>query len=54
LTGPLESRTLRNSVKPRHFNHVVGVDLGGGKGKKPKWLTDALESGRQLEEFGMP
>jgi len=39
LTLPLESRTLRNSVKPRHFNHVVGVDLGGGKGKKTALAT---------------
>jgi hypothetical protein len=39
LTPPRESRTLRNSVKPRHFNHVVGVDLGGGKGKKTALAT---------------
>jgi hypothetical protein len=26
-------------VKPRHFNHVVGVDLGGGKGKKTALAT---------------
>jgi hypothetical protein len=39
LTPSLESRTLRNSVKPRPFNHVVGVDLGGGKGKKTALAT---------------
>jgi DNA-binding protein H-NS len=26
----------------------------GGKGKKPEWLVEALESGRQLEEFALP
>jgi hypothetical protein len=26
-------------VNPRHFNHVVGVDLGGGKGKKTALAT---------------
>jgi hypothetical protein len=26
-------------VKPRHFSHVVGVDLGGGKGKKTALAT---------------
>ena len=26
-------------MKPRHFNHVVGVDLGGGKGKKTALAT---------------
>jgi hypothetical protein len=26
-------------VKARHFNHVVGVDLGGGKGKKTALAT---------------
>src|SRR2546423_12153967 len=25
----------------------------GGKGKKPQWLIEALESGRQLEEFAV-
>jgi hypothetical protein len=39
LTPSRESRTLRNSVKPRHFTHVVGVDLGGGKGKKTALAT---------------
>jgi hypothetical protein len=39
LTPSRGSRTLRNSVKPRHFNHVVGVDLGGGKGKKTALAT---------------
>jgi hypothetical protein len=39
LTAPDESRTLTDSVKQRHFNHVVGVDLGGGKGKKTALAT---------------
>jgi hypothetical protein len=39
LTPHLGSRTLRNSVKPRDFSHVVGVDLGGGKGKKTALAT---------------
>jgi hypothetical protein len=39
LTARVESRTLTDSVNPRHFSHVVGVDLGGGKGKKTALAT---------------
>ena len=45
-------------VKPvkgngRHkYQHPDDPSLSyGGKGPKPAWLKDALESGRQLEEF---
>jgi hypothetical protein len=39
LTPRWGSRTLTYSVKQRQFNHVVGVDLGGGKGKKTALAT---------------
>jgi len=35
----LLSRTLNPSVKKRSFLHILGVDLGGGKGKKTAVAT---------------
>jgi hypothetical protein len=32
-------------VKQRHFSHVVGVDLGGGKGKKTALATLRVDAG---------
>jgi hypothetical protein len=32
-------------VKQRHFSHVVGVDLGGGKGKKTALATLRVDGG---------
>jgi hypothetical protein len=39
LTPRRGSRTLKNIVKARHFIHTLGVDLGGGKGKKTALAT---------------
>lgn len=39
MTPRRGSRTLKNIVKARHFIHTLGVDLGGGKGKKTALAT---------------
>ena len=38
MTGPTGYRTLTEGVQ-RKFNHVLGIDLGGGKGKKTALAT---------------
>src|SRR5262249_62259183 len=44
LTPRPGSRTLRKSVKRRNFIHVLGVDLGGGKGKKTAFATLRIDA----------
>jgi hypothetical protein len=44
LTPTPESRTLKTPVKRRNFIHVLGVDLGGGKGKKTAVATLRVEA----------
>jgi hypothetical protein len=52
LTPRRGSRTLKNIVKARHFNHTLGVDLGGGKGKKTALATlRADEQGATIVEI---
>ncbi len=52
LTPRRGSRTLKNIVKARHFIHTLGVDLGGGKGKKTALATlRADEQGATIVEI---
>jgi predicted RNase H-like nuclease len=39
LTPTRGCRTLKNNVDGRQFTHTLGVDLGGGKGKKTALAT---------------
>jgi DNA-binding protein H-NS len=45
-------KTRKNGAKKYQDPDNPG-NTYGGKGKKPQWLTDALENGRQLEEFAV-
>jgi len=52
LTPRRGYRTLKNIVKARHFIHTLGVDLGGGKGKKTALATlRADEQGATIVEI---
>ena len=46
-------KTRKNGAK-RYQDPDNPGNTYGGKGKKPQWLVEALESGRQLEEFAVP
>ena len=41
-------------VLPKYFNPSVPNERWSGRGKKPRWLTAALDAGRTLEEFRVP
>ena len=53
-TGPVSSRpkkaAARSEVKYRGPN---GETWSGGRGRKPQWVTQALQQGRKLEEFAV-
>ena len=38
-------------VLPKYFNPSTPTETWSGRGKQPRWLVAALQSGHQLEEF---
>src|SRR5690349_21808072 len=38
-------------VLPKYFNPTVPTEKWSGRGKQPRWLAAALQSGQKLEEF---
>ena len=38
-------------VLPKYCNPVAPAETWSGRGKQPRWLFAALQSGRRLEEF---
>jgi DNA-binding protein H-NS len=38
-------------VHPKYLNPLVPEETWSGRGKRPRWLVSALQSGRRLEEF---
>ena len=50
--GPGNSRpkAAKSAIKYRGPN---GEPWSGGRGRKPQWVTEALQQGRNLEEFAV-
>ncbi len=44
-------KPVRSSVKPK-FRSPTG-ETWAGRGRKPKWLDEALAAGRKIEEFAI-
>ena len=38
-------------VRPKYYNPSQPTQKWSGRGKQPRWLVTALESGRKLEDF---
>ena len=38
-------------VQPKYYNPSTPEETWSGRGKQPRWLVAALQSGRRLEEF---
>jgi len=56
LTGRTRS-PARSAARAQKSNSVVkyrgpnGETWGGGRGRKPQWVTEALAKGKKLEDF---
>ncbi|WP_407180083.1 H-NS family nucleoid-associated regulatory protein [Bradyrhizobium sp. STM 3562] len=50
-TGSDRPRRKYPKVLPKYFNPSSPTETWSGRGKQPRWLVAALQSGRQLEEF---
>jgi DNA-binding protein H-NS len=50
--APRASSTAGTKVAPKYRNPATG-DTWTGRGLKPKWLSSAIASGRQLSDFAL-
>ena len=48
--GPVRTKAPKSPVKYRGPN---GETWAGGRGRKPQWVTEALQQGRSLEDFAV-
>lgn len=48
--GSFRPKAAKSPVKYRGPN---GETWSGGRGRKPQWVTEALQQGRDLEEFAV-
>ena len=49
-TGPRGTRA-KPAPAPAKYRGPNGESWSGGRGRKPQWVTNALQQGRKLEEF---
>lgn len=46
-----KKRASGYSVKPKYRNPWNPVETWTGRGRKPKWVVEALDEGHEMEEF---
>jgi DNA-binding protein H-NS len=50
-TGTTDVFRRRRPVTPKYQNPDQPADTWSGRGKKPRWLTKLITSGRHIEDF---
>lgn len=50
-TGTGQPRRKYPKVVPKYYNPLQPTETWSGRGKQPRWLVAALQSGHTLEEF---
>ncbi len=51
--GTERARRPYRKATPKYFNPMQPSETWSGRGKQPRWLTAALQSGHKLEEFAI-
>lgn len=51
LFGTEKAKTPRAKVEPKYRDPSNPENTWTGRGRKPKWVAEALESGESLEDF---
>lgn len=51
LTGGTKSKTKRAPAPPKYANPENPADTWSGRGRKPRWMEEALKNGHSMEEF---
>ena len=55
-TGTRRKKTTRGVTKPKakaRFRGPNGETWSGGRGRKPRWVTEVLAAGKKLEQFAI-
>mgnify|MGYP001627290502 CR=1 FL=1 len=52
-SGPATSSRPRAAKSPVKYRGPNGETWSGGRGRKPQWVVQALQEGRNLEEFAV-
>ena len=47
----LEAKPMRKPVKPKYRNPDNPEQTWTGRGRRPRWVEDCLENGKDLEEL---
>jgi DNA-binding protein H-NS len=50
-TGPQHERRPYPRVLPKYRNPQQPLEMWSGRGKKPRWMTKQLKSGRKMDDF---
>jgi DNA-binding protein H-NS len=48
---PRQARKTQKSTSPVKYRGPNGETWGGGRGRKPQWVVDALAKGKNIEDF---
>lgn len=47
-----KAATSKGTTKaPAKYRSATGEEWSGGRGRKPRWVTEALAAGKSIEEF---
>lgn len=46
-----KKKKTRKKAEPKYKNPKKASETWSGRGRKPKWLEDALKKGKKLEDF---
>jgi DNA-binding protein H-NS len=49
----LVKRRTRKPAKPKYANPVDPMQTWSGRGRRPRWLEDALSKGRSLDDMAI-
>ena len=55
-SGPIGNsrvKTAKSPKSPAKYRGPNGETWSGGRGRKPQWVTKALQEGRSLEDFAV-
>ena len=53
LLGETKGKKEKAAVAPKYANPENPDNTWSGRGRKPKWLTAALENGASIEDFAL-
>jgi DNA-binding protein H-NS len=52
-SSPGRRRSAATKAKSVKYRGPNGETWGGGRGRKPRWVTEALAKGKKLEDFAV-